>query len=215
MERIEAVDAAGKRLTAFAFEAGAHLEFIALQTVAAVVIAELPGGGIEFRDALIRAHPQIAVLICPDATNHVIRQAVLLAIMRRRYGGVIEFIEAGGSGANPKRAATVEVNRYDLICTQTLMIIRIMAVTGELFRGRIAAIQAAAPGADPQHAGTIFVVRQNMIVSETVRILRIMLEMFETVAIVLVQAALSAEPYESLARLPNAAHQALRQVLVN
>ena len=63
IESIEATDTAEKQLAASAFEIGAGVEFTVLQAVFDVEVLEPPGARIEFRQPLIGAHPEVALVV--------------------------------------------------------------------------------------------------------------------------------------------------------
>ncbi len=127
----------------------------------------------------------------------------------------IELIKTAFTGTDPQDANTILMNGLDVVAADAMGVARIVLVVRELLSLRIEPIEAAAPCPDPKHPCIILEDATNVVVAQAVWILRVMPVDRETVAIVLVQPVLCAEPHVSLVILQDAPYCALRQALLD
>ena len=101
VESIEAADAAKKHFTTWALVVRSLVEFVALQAVIHVIIAEGLCLGIESRQSQVGAKPQLAFIVLQNAIDRIVHQAVFLSVLNKGLSRAIELVETGTPGCHP------------------------------------------------------------------------------------------------------------------
>ena len=106
MKNSEAFDAAKKHLSRRILKVGVGVEFVALQSVAGVIIFESQDFSRIFcrhglGEPFVGAHPQIAAVVSQNAVDHVVGQTVFFHVIRKFFRNHVKSIQAATVGTQP------------------------------------------------------------------------------------------------------------------
>jgi len=174
VEGVEAVDAAEEHLPSRIAIGGAAVEFVALQTIANIVVAEGLGQRIEARQTLGGAGPQPALTILEHRVDGVSGESVLHPVAPKSSGLPVESVDAAAEGAEPQRAVAALVDGEHVVGADAGGVFRIVPVMGERAGFGIEAVEPAALRPHPEHALAVLEGKADEIMADAGGILGIM-----------------------------------------
>lgn len=168
MKIIHAVYAAKEHRAILALAKCAGVKHIALQAIRQIVVGKSFGLGIEARQTLAGANPEIARVISAQCRHMIVAQAIrVIFIITESFKAVaalIKFLQPARC-PNPKRTAAVLANRRNNSSVHEILCLEIRQVKFEALRRFVKQIQSAG-GADPDALGAIFINRKDIIMAQ-------------------------------------------------
>jgi len=174
VEGVEAVDAAEEHLPARTEVGGAAVEFVALQTVANIIVAEGLGQRVEARQALGGAGPQPALTILEHRVYGISGESVLHPVAPKSPGLPVEPVDAAAKRAEPQRAVAALKDGEHVVGADAGGVSRIVPVTSERTGFWIEAVEPAALRSYPEHPLAVLEGQADEIVADAGGILGIM-----------------------------------------
>src|SRR5439155_5816125 len=207
-ERVEAVDAPEEKLPARALVPRAEVELAGLEAVAHAVVGELAGARIEARQAAVRAQPQPAVAVAPDAVDHVAREPVPGRERlegRRSRGPVIE----AAVRPDPEPARGVHEKGVDRVRGQAGRVSRPVLEPLEATGPRVEQVEPLFHRAHPQPAVGRLREARGPVSAQAGAVVRVVTVVREALGLgieLLQPAAVGREPEQAVAVLEDARH---------
>ena len=172
IEAVEALHPAEEHLARRGAVVGAVGEFVALQPLETVVADHLARRGVEPRQSLVRAQPQIARIVLQNAVDGVVGKPLPLGVPAEGDRSVplpdqpVESV----SGADPECRIAGHIERKDVVAADRTGV-RGGRVDLETARRGVEAVQASAARAEPQPSAVRRGDREDAVVAQRRRIL--------------------------------------------